>query len=193
MIENYNDYKYYIAEDRKRYSVRWFDRFIFNENYQIVSYLKTLRLLEYLQNTKHSNIINTILYPFIFWNYKRKCNKLRIKIGINTCGPGLYIPHIGLIRVAPKAKLGKNCIIAPGVIIGTKHKHENVATIGDNVEITLGAKIIGKLTIGNNAIIAPNTVVVKDVPENAIVSGVPARIIKYRDSNNNIDYEATDN
>lgn len=188
MIQNYNDYKTYIAEDRSRYSVRWFDRFIFNENYQVLNYLKTLRFLEYLQNTKHTNIINAILYPFVFWNYKRKCNRLKMRIGINTCGPGLYITHIGLIIIVPKVKLGKNCIISPGVIIGTKHKHENVATIGDNVEICLGAKIIGKLIIGNNAIIAPNTVVVKDVPENAIVSGVPARIIKYRNNtSNNVD------
>lgn len=53
-------------------------------------------------------------------------------------------------------------------------------TIGDNVEITVGAKVIGKVSVGDNVIIAPNSVVVKDVPSNTIVSGVPAKIIKIR-------------
>lgn len=46
------------------------------------------------------------------------------------------------------------------------------------MEIALGAKIIGKVSIGNNVIIAPNSVVVKDIPDNCVVSGIPAKIIK---------------
>lgn len=52
-----------------------------------------------------------------------------------------------------------------------------MAIIGDNVDLTIGSKIIGGVTIGNNVIVAPNSVVVKNVPDNAIVSGVPARIL----------------
>ena len=47
------------------------------------------------------------------------------------------------------------------------------------VELTLGCKVIGGITIGNNVIVAPNSVVVKDVPDNSVVSGVPARTIKH--------------
>ena len=139
--------------------------------------MKALRRLEYLTNIK-KNIFQKIEYFYAFWNYKRLCFRYKMKIGINTCGPGLYIPHIGFLRVATKARVGKNCIIAPGVVIGTKHTFDNVATIGDNVEIALGAKIIGKVSIGNNVIIAPNSVVVKDIPDNCVVSGIPAKIIK---------------
>lgn len=177
MIRNKVDYRYYLAEDLKRYHLRFMDRFIFNENYHTVKYLKALRHLEYLTNIKR-NIFQKIEYFYVFWNYKRLCFKYKMKIGINTCGPGLYIPHIGFLRVATKARVGKNCIIAPGVVIGTKHTFDNVATIGDNVEIALGAKIIGKVSIGNNVIIAPNSVVVKDIPDNCVVSGIPAKIIK---------------
>ena len=177
MIRNKVDYKYYLAEDLKRYHLRFIDRFIFNENYHTVIYFKALRRLEYLTNIK-KNIFQKIEYFYAFWNYKRLCFRYKMKIGINTCGPGLYIPHIGFLRVATKARVGKNCIIAPGVVIGTKHTFDNVATIGDNVEIALGAKIIGKVSIGNNVIIAPNSVVVKDIPDNCIVSGIPAKIIK---------------
>ena len=66
------------------------------------------------------------------------------------------------------------------MVLGTKGTFDNVPTIGDNVEIALGAKVIGKVFVGNNAIVAPNSVVIKDVPENAIVSGVPAQIIKVK-------------
>ena len=115
---------------------------------------------------------------FVFWQYKRLGFKYHIKIGINTCGPGLFLPHMGLIRIGTFAKVGARCTIGPNVVIGTKDKFENIATIGDDVEICLGAKIIGKVTIGNNAVIAPNSVVIKDVPAGCIVSGVPAVIIK---------------
>ena len=53
-------------------------------------------------------------------------------------------------------------------------------TIGDNCIIYPGAKIFGKITIGNNVVIGANAVVNKDVPDNAIVAGVPARIIRYK-------------
>ena len=177
MITSKEEYKFYVAEDRKRYHIRFVDRFIFNENYYLFKYLKTLRRLEYLTNIKR-NILQHIEYVFVFWRYKRLGFKYRMKIGINTCGPGLFIPHIGLIRVGTKARVGANCIIGPNVVIGTKGRFENIAVIGDNVEICLGAKIIGKVTIGDNAVIAPNSVVIKDVPAGCVVSGVPAVIIK---------------
>jgi len=82
------------------------------------------------------------------------------------------------LRVATKVRVGKNCLITPEVVIGTKHTFDNVPTIGDNVEIALRAKIIGKVSIGNNVVIAPNLVVVKDIPDNCVVSGIPAKIIK---------------
>ena len=53
-----------------------------------------------------------------------------------------------------------------------------VPIIGDNVEICAGARILGPVRIGNNVIIGANAVVVKDVPDNCIVAGVPAHIIK---------------
>lgn len=53
-------------------------------------------------------------------------------------------------------------------------------TIGDNVVVYAGAKIIGGVHIGNNVIIGANAVVTKDVPDNCVVAGVPARIIKMK-------------
>lgn len=179
MIINKQDLKFYISEDKKRYNLRIVDRFLYNENYYIFRYLKNLRKLEYYSNIR-KNPFQKLIYAFYYWNYKRLSFKYMIKIGINTCGPGLFMPHKGLIRIGTYAKLGSHCTIGPNVVIGTKDKFQNIATIGNNVEICLGAKIIGKLIIGDNAIIAPNSVVIKDVEANAIVSGIPAKVIKKR-------------
>ena len=55
--------------------------------------------------------------------------------------------------------------------------------IGNNVDMTIGSKIIGGVTIGSNVIVAPNSVVVKDVPDNAVVSGIPAKILSIHGQN----------
>lgn len=73
--------------------------------------------------------------------------------------------------------MGYNCSVNKGVVIGNKKGQENRAIIGDNCYFTLGCKVIGKVNIGDNVIVAQNSVFVKDIPSNTIVSGVPAKII----------------
>ena len=73
-----------------------------------------------------------------------------------------------------------DCVINSGVIVGNNHDNTQIAEIGNNVELAVGCKVIGKIKIGNNVMVAPNAVVVKDVPDNTIVGGVPAKIIKVR-------------
>jgi len=181
MIKSKADLKEYIAADRSRYSIRWFDRFIFSEPVHILKYLKNLRKLEYHLN--NSGITHKIIGIVRYWNWRRQSWKYGIKIAPNTCGKALYITHImgGGIRVANNARLGDNCIIGPNCIIGTKRNAQDVPTIGNNVEICMGAKLYGTLKVGDNAVIAPNSVVIKDVPERAIVSGVPGKVIKIKD------------
>ena len=98
------------------------------------------------------------------------------------------LPH-GLcgIFIASTAVVGRNCTILQQVTIGGNPATydgsspvSQAATIGDNVIISAGAKIIGDVKIGNNAVIGANAVVTHDVPENAVVAGVPAKIIKYK-------------
>ena len=97
---------------------------------------------------------------------------------INTkqIGPGLFIQH-GFSTIISARKIGKNCWINQQVTIGYSNATD-CPTIGDNVVINAGAKVIGDVKIGDNSIVGANAVVVKNVPENCTVVGVPAYIVR---------------
>lgn len=95
-----------------------------------------------------------------------------------TIGYGLYIGHgIGIV-VNPTAIIGNNCNLSQFITIGA---NEGVAAeIGDNVYIGPSVCLVERIKIGNNVTIGAGAVVVKDVPDNATVAGVPAKIISYK-------------
>lgn len=93
-----------------------------------------------------------------------------------SIGPGLFIQH-GFATTIGAHKIGENCWINQQVTIGYKGK-DNRPTIGNNVRISCGAKVLGRLTIGDNAVVGANAVVVKNVPPDCTVAGVPAHVIK---------------
>lgn len=126
-----------------------------------------------------------ILFPFAWLVYYH----LQIKFGIAISfkakiGPGLYIGHHGGIVTNEEMQIGKNCNLSHDVTIGVSRRGERagVPVIGDNVYIGPGAKIFGKITIGNNAAIGANCVVTKDIPENGVVVGIPGKVISYEGS-----------
>ncbi len=99
-------------------------------------------------------------------------------------GEGLYIGHYGGIHIAEKAKIGRNINISQDVTIGVSGQGSNRGwpIIGDNVYIAPGAKIFGKIKIGNNVKIGANAVVYKDIPDNAIVVSDSLKIIYQKPS-----------
>jgi len=88
-----------------------------------------------------------------------------------TIGPGFYIGHFGGITIAPGVTIGSNCDISQHTTIGLSGQGEKagVPTIGDNVYLAPGARVFGKIFIGNNVKIGANAVVYKDIPDNAVV------------------------
>lgn len=90
-------------------------------------------------------------------------------------GKGLFIQH-GLATIV-MAHIGDYCWINQQVTIGHKDKTGH-PTLGNHVRVTAGAKVIGNIRIGDAATIGANAVVLKDVPADCVVAGVPARIIK---------------
>jgi serine O-acetyltransferase len=106
-----------------------------------------------------------------------------IEIGLRCeIGEGLYLPHtIGTVIGANR--IGQNVIIFQGVTLGAKeldlgYQPDQRPSIGNNVTIGSGAKVLGGIQIGDNVQIGANAVVTKSVPDNVVVAGVPARIIR---------------
>jgi serine O-acetyltransferase len=94
------------------------------------------------------------------------------------------ISHFGGIVINPNVVIGDYCNMGEGNVIGQagRRGEKGSPVIGDYVFIGSGAKIIGKIKVGNNVAIGANAVVVRDVPDNATVVGVPARVINYKGS-----------
>jgi serine acetyltransferase len=92
-------------------------------------------------------------------------------------GAGLLIPHVGMVRLAPKTVIGADCALHHTVTLGADEFGE-CPTVGDSVMFGCHSCAIGHVYIGNGAKIGSGAVVVKDVPTNATAVGVPARHLK---------------
>ena len=90
-------------------------------------------------------------------------------------GRNFVIDHFGGIIISGYAKFGDNCRIRNGVVVGLRRVDEPRApVIGNNVDIGAGAKVLGPISVGNNVAIGANAVVIRDVPDDCIATGVPA-------------------
>lgn len=110
-----------------------------------------------------------------------KAQRLERKKGVlignhSSIGPGLIINHFEGLIVGDRVIIGDNCNIYQHVTLG--QKNGQYPTIGNNVTIYPGATIVGGIHIGDNCIIAPNSVVVFDADSNTTISGIPAKPIK---------------
>lgn len=186
MITSKVDLKYYLQQDYSRNignvsKCKYFAMKIYNtDSYMVYKYLKNLRKYEYAINClKKTSIFGNLIYILrkIYW--RRLSIKYNLLLPPNVIGPGFRIAHIvgGGIIINCRS-IGSCCSVNAGVIIGNNGGQGKIATIGNNVSVSIGAKIIGDVKIGDNVVVAPNSVVVKDIPDNCVVSGVPAKIIK---------------
>ena len=114
------------------------------------------------------------LLIFLIYNSKVPC---QAKIGKGT---KLGYGGIGVV-IHSKAEIGSYCIVSQQVTIGGGNsRYPGVPRIGDNVHVHKGAIVFGGITIGNNVEIGANAVVNKPVPDNAIVAGIPAKILRIK-------------
>lgn len=119
------------------------------------------------------------LLPGLLRRLNIMVNGLDIVPGIPV-GGGLYMPHtVGTVVMA--TRVGRGVTLVSNVTIGMRN---SVAfpTIGDNVYVGAGARVLGGITVGDSAVIGANAVVMSDVPTGALAVGVPARIISKRDA-----------
>jgi len=169
IYENYSRLIYLIKSDLYRYAGE------ISLNSFLITYIREpgfnvlvwMRIRAFIK----SKIVGYILF--------RKRIKFGIDIQTQIIGEGFYIGHFGQIIVHNQVKIGNNCNISQGVTIGVSNrgKKMGVPIIGDNVYIAPGAKIFGGISIGNNVAIGANSVVNDDIPDNAVVVGIPAKIV----------------
>jgi len=97
-----------------------------------------------------------------------------------TIGKGLFIDHGMGVVIGETAEIGDNVTLFQGVTLGGtgKEKGKRHPTIGNNVVIGAGAKVLGSFKIGDNVQIGANAVVIREVPANSVVVGVPGRIVR---------------
>ena len=189
MIQSKADLRFYIQEDKKRnllgkkmsYAKFIYKRFIGTEDVVACIYLECLRNYEYAINCR-KGFIGSVIRAFYRAKLMRLSLKYHLQIAPNTVGYGLWLLHfrIGGGIILNVRKMGNYCSANAGVVIGNKDKQENIPILGDRVTLTTGCKVIGAIKIGDNVIVAPNAVVTHDVPDNAIVGGVPAKVIKFK-------------
>ncbi|QAA34734.1 serine O-acetyltransferase [Clostridium manihotivorum] len=122
------------------------------------------------------------IFPVALVFFKHYKYKYGYDISYNAdIGPGLLIFHISNIVLAPK-KVGKNMTISQGCTVGMVIKDgiKEFPIIGDNVYMAPGSKIIGGITVGNNVAVGTNCVLNKSVADDAVVVGIPGRVISYK-------------
>lgn len=172
------EYKDKINKEQSFYDTSWKSWIKRNDSWFQGRYLLHMRYAEWYTNNGKS-YLHLILGGVNLFIMKKIAWRLGYQIGINTLGFGVKFYHHGWCIVNGKAKIGKNAILYPGVCVGQKSPGE-VPEIGDNCFLGLSAKVMGKVKVGNNVTIAPNAVVTHNIPDNCVVAGVPAKIIKMK-------------
>jgi serine O-acetyltransferase len=156
-----------------------------NESFQYIFWMRTCRF------TKKHPVLRFFVFPIAAVMLRKYMYKYGIAIPYTTeIDAGFYVGHFGGIVVNGLSKIGKNCNLSHGVTLGKANRGKNAGypTIGDHVYIGPGAKIVGAVKVGNHAAIGANCVVTKDVPEHAVVVGIPGRVISYQGSKDYVNY-----
>ena len=185
MINSKQDLNYYLCKDNcgwgsKSSLYRWIKRLGGSENYFSNDFFRILRHYEYHLNKKSNRLI------LRYWEFRYNHFRIRSNMFVapNVFGPGVQIIHPGFLRADAWVHIGSNCTVLPNVIFGKKKSMESSNSteifVGNDCYISTGAIILGPVRIGNNVIVGAGALVNKDIPDNAVVAGVPAKIISTR-------------
>jgi len=181
---DYQEYKSYVKSDLFRYVAKrdlctFLKWFMASPGFKYTFFMRTAKFL------KEKGWRTILLYALVRLVLRHFEYKYGISIPYNTeIGPGLYIGHFGGIVVSHEARIGRNCNLNHCVTVGATYggKSPGVPSVMNNVYLGPGSKVIGGITVGNNVAVGANCVVTKDIPDNAVVVGVPGEIVSYKGS-----------
>lgn len=183
MIKTKADLLFYLQEDNRKIGMKnaIIQRLSFSAIFYVYIFFKHLRYVEYYKNHK-KRTWEYIPYFWHLWRYRRLRLKTHIFLAPNVAGPGFHLVHPGYFRASEYVSIGKECTVLPMVLFGKKNPNVSVPDIivGDNCYISTGVTILGPVNIGNNVTIGAGAVVTKDIPDNCVVAGIPAKVIKVK-------------
>src|SRR5690606_26231569 len=156
-----------------------FHELLLGDSFKYVFWLRVARF------SRSHGAFRYLVYPLAYLFLRRFGRSLGIGIPVQVdIGPGFYISHFTGVFVNSNCVIGRNCNLSQGVTLGLANRgpRKGVPTLGDNVYVGPGVKIVGNVHIGNNVAIGANAVVTKDLPDNAVAVGIPARVISFNGS-----------
>lgn len=141
--------------------------------YPTLRAIRCYRIAHWLYTRKHFTAARIIS------QWARKKTGIEIHPGAKI-GKGLFIDHGMGVVIGETTVIGDNCLLYQGVTLGGtgKEKGKRHPTLGDNVLVGAGAKVLGPFTVGSNVKIAANAVVLNAIPDNCTAVGVPAHVVK---------------
>lgn len=168
-----------LAADLHRYAggtraADFWKHFLFTPGYK---YTVVMRSCGYLRTRP---LMGFGLYPLFKWWLLRCRYRYGIAIPEYTViGPGLFINRFGGIYVNGDAVIGANANLTHGTMLGQANRGPRAGSpvLGERVFLAAGAKVIGHIRLGDGCTVGANAVVTKDVPDNGVVGGVPAKLI----------------
>jgi len=143
---------------------------------------------------KQHKTLKPVLYPLLKWMLLRCRYKFGIAIPEYTeIGPGFFINRFGGVYIHGDSVIGNNVNLTHGTMLGFTNRgaRAGAPVLGDRVFMASGAKVIGGVTVGNDAAVGVNSVVTKSVPDKGVVGGVPAKLLSENGSEGYINKQAT--
>lgn len=148
----------------------------------LFKYLTMPRQIKYfILLRKYQMVSNNYLKRVYKIQAKLLGRKIQMDIPLETTiGRGIVMYHEGQVAIHPNATIGNNVTISPGLVVGHSPRGttKGAPTIGDDVWMGQNVAVVGKITVGKNVLIAPNSFVNVDIPDNSIVFGNPCIIKK---------------
>ena len=173
-----NEKKIYIAH-LKDFKSRISAALTHDESYQIYKWSKELRITEYYEDTKDKSILMKICY---YYHYRKMCilgDRLGFFISTGVLGKNVKIFHRGGIIINFRSKIGDGCRFHGDNCVGNNGTTTDCPVLGKNVDVGIGAKILGGVTIADDIKIGANAVVTKSFLEPGItIAGIPATKIE---------------